>query len=474
MKKFIKSGPLSGGPGIIRSASALALVALLSGCGGGGGGSALSDTGADQLSSGSAEKPSLDYSGGQSEEPTLSFTDSDPSDPVDSDTNTAGGSEGTSDTSTVVESDGDTVVTKPAPNTGGEGTVELPPEFEQWEKDMVTSGKKWGEYISDSSSSDRLNAVYYDGEWIYYQIADYTGDAEPWTSYARAAEKVYRDGYLKSNDYTIPGYWRFPHGLYEDNARGSDTTLDEIASIRDNPSFSNPAWRDYSWKWYHARYSREIAYAIHANLTAEKAGLPRQESRMQAFIKMAENHLDQWRRGDYSNPSIGDTSHDRMKPFMFGLTAHALIDFYEWEKKNGRDPNAYFHDIPGRLAEFAKWMFNEAKNTNGKRMWVPDLGGTGGAWNDNGGTGYGAFRYVDSGTNSELEPAPDLNLLIAPAYAWLYRQTGDMAFRTMADDLFSGGVMLAATHWNGKIFDQNYRWSFKYVEWRKQGDRKWR
>ena len=383
--------------------------------------------------------------------------------------------DGTSDTAAVSDSADETDATAaPEPDPDGQGAVELPPEFEQWERDMITYGKKWGEYISDASSSNRLNAVYYDGQWIYYQIADYTGDAEPWTTYARAAEKVYRDGYLKPNGYKIPGYWRFPHGLYEDNLRGSDSTLEQIAAIRDNPSFSDPAWTDYSWKWYHARYSREIAYAIHSNLTAEKAGLPRQESRMQAYLKMAENHLDQWLRGDYSNPAIGDTSHDRMKPFMFGLTAHALIEFYEWEKENGRDPNAYVHDIPGRLAEFARWMFEEAKNVNGKRMWVPDLGGSGGAWNDNGGTGYGAFRYVDAGSRSELEPAPDLNLLIAPAYAWLYNQTGDMAFRSMADELFSGGVALAATHWNGKIFDQNYRWSFKYVQWRKQGDRKWR
>lgn len=456
MNHFRKTRAFAVRPGFVRGASALALIALLTGCGGGGGGS--SDV---------VDGTSYEQEPNQAVEPATDII---------------------SDGQIVTEPQQDTgsttdgVESEPAPETdaidkvsdsSGEGTVELPPEFAQWEKDMVTYGKKWGEYISDPSSSGRLDAVYYDGQWIYYQIADYTGNAEPWNSYAREAEKIYRDGYLKPNDYNIPGYWRFSHGLYEDHIRGSDTTVDQIASMRDKPSFSNPAWTDYSWKWYHAKYSREIAYAIHANLTAEKAGLPRQEARVQAFLKMAENHLDQWRRGDYTNPYIDEPDQDRLKPFMFGLTAHALIDFYEWELENGRDPNGYLYDIPGKLADFAKWMFEESRNVNGSRLWVPDLGGSGGNWNANGGTGYGAFRYATKGNSSELNPAPDLNLLIAPAYAWLYKETGDSAFRTMSDKIFSGGVMLAATNWNAKIFDQNYRWSFKYVEWRKEGDKKW-
>jgi hypothetical protein len=454
MNHFRKAGAFAGGTGLVRSASALALIALLAGCGGGGGSSAATDTTAGQQPNAAADT-SLTYVSDGSTQTSDSATSNADSGATDSVTDT-------------------TKTTAPAqPDASGNGTVQLPPEFAKWEKDMITYGKKWGDYISNASSSNRLDAVYYDGQWIYYQIADYTGNAEPWNSYARAAEQVYRDGYLKPNNYKVPGYWRFPHGIYEDYKRGSDATVDQIAAVRDNPSFSEPAFTDYSWKWYHAKYSREIAYAIHANLTAEKAGLPRQESRMQAFMKMAENQLDQWRRGDYSYPYINEPDQDRLKPFMFALTAHALIDFYEWEKQNGRDPNAYFNDILGTLSDFAKWMFNEARNVNGQRLWVGDVGGSAGAWNANGGTGYGAFRYADKGNSSELNPAPDLNLLIAPAYAWLYKETGDSAFRTMADKIFSGGVMMASTQWNGKIFDQNYRWSFKYVQWRKDGDKQW-
>jgi len=419
---------------VLRGATALALVAALTACGGGGTGSTLEDS-----------KPSAP------------------------DTTSTGDATYPDDTVYTISDK--------EPNPAGDGTVELPEEFAEWESQMLEWGKHWGEFVADSSNSfsERLNAVYYDAEWIHYQIADYTGQAEPWTSYARAAEKVYRDSYLEKNNYKVPGYWRFPHGLYEDYVRGSDTALAQIEKLRDNPAYSDPIANSYSMNWYHVRFSREVAYAIHAHIAAEKAGADRQESRVQAFLKMAENHLDQWRRNDYTSPSLADTSYDELQPFMFGLTAHALIDFYEWEKKNGRDPSAYFNDIPGTLAEFAKWMAEEATvvsgTATGEPLWVEDIGGTSGSWNVNGGTGYGAFRQRNVG---DPNVSPDLNLLIAPAYAWLYRYTGDEYFRTMSDKLFSSGVMLAATYWNGKIFDQNYRWSFKYVDWRTEGDQMWR
>jgi hypothetical protein len=63
------------------------------------------------------------------------------------------------------------------------------------------------------------------------------------------------------------------------------------------------------------------------------------------------------------------------------------------------------------------------------------------------------------------EAAPDLNLLLAPAYAWMYRQTGDITYRQQGDQIFAGGVrnaMLAEV----KQFSQNYAYSFDYLAWR--------
>jgi hypothetical protein len=63
--------------------------------------------------------------------------------------------------------------------------------------------------------------------------------------------------------------------------------------------------------------------------------------------------------------------------------------------------------------------------------------------------------------------APDLNLLIAPAYAWLYSRTGDTTYRDRGDQIFAGGVKGAWLD-GSKVFNQNYMWSFDYVKWRSE------
>ena len=56
--------------------------------------------------------------------------------------------------------------------------------------------------------------------------------------------------------------------------------------------------------------------------------------------------------------------------------------------------------------------------------------------------------------------------MIAPLYGWLFQQTGDVKYRNIGDQIFTSGVQKAWLD-GGKQFSQNYRWSFKYVEWRK-------
>ena len=68
-----------------------------------------------------------------------------------------------------------------------------------------------------------------------------------------------------------------------------------------------------------------------------------------------------------------------------------------------------------------------------------------------------SFLYVDRPSTEGLpEPAPDLNQLIAPAYAWVYLRTAEPRFRDRADAIFAGGVRNA---WLGgpKQFNQSYR-----------------
>jgi hypothetical protein len=171
---------------------------------------------------------------------------------------------------------------------------------------------------------------------------------------------------------------------------------------------------------------RETAYALDTYLAQMQVGEPA-NPRMGLYADVLLGDLDQmFVRGTYND----------VKPFMVGLAAEALIHY---QQVTG-DPRV----LPA-LEQTADWLWLHA--------WMPS---------------GPAFYYEAPGTAGNPGPAqaaPDLNLLIAPMYAWLYRQTGLVRYRDEGDQAFAGGVTEA---WlgNGKHFSQNYRWSFEYVRWR--------
>jgi hypothetical protein len=79
-----------------------------------------------------------------------------------------------------------------------------------------------------------------------------------------------------------------------------------------------------------------------------------------------------------------------------------------------------------------------------------------------------SLMFVEEKTDGSITrgPAPDLNMMIAPLYGWVFQQTGDVKYRDIGDRLFASGVKRAYLD-GGKQFTQNYRWSFKYLEWRR-------
>jgi hypothetical protein len=120
-----------------------------------------------------------------------------------------------------------------------------------------------------------------------------------------------------------------------------------------------------------------------------------------------------------------------MQPFMVGLLCEALIKYHEQTP----DPR-----IPFVLTLALDQLWNQA--------WVD---------RDE------SFFYISSKPSEG--GAPDLNLLIAPAYAWLYSTTGSSVIRERADRIFNAGVERAYLD-GGKQFSQNYRWSADFVHWR--------
>ena len=276
------------------------------------------------------------------------------------------------------------------------------------------------------------------------------------------------------NNYATSGFWRFTHGLYEDFARGGDTTVSELEWIRDRPAYSTASvlLRQYEEgvvDGHKEERSRAVAYALQANIAAERAGLPRVveegQARIYWMVEFAERHLAQWRRQSFL------AQDGRFAPFMFGLTSLALIEFIEWEEANGRDPNAawptdHWPTIELALADFATWLRFDARvdggDMNGETIWMIQSFPDG---------DYPSFRYQDrTDKNGTPEPAPGLNPLIAPSYAWLYMRTGNAVFRDAADGLFAAAVANKGAMYSGKHFNQHYRSSIQLVEWRRRGD----
>ena len=289
--------------------------------------------------------------------------------------------------------------------------------------------QQWGKFHGEQLLSGRLSydqaldSVYYDGQYVFLRIYKYTNDAR-YLAYASKAGAVYRDQYVIPSRGFVQGFRSFTDGLrldWELNRNPASRTA--VLSIASGGAFTRPA--SALSQTLSADYSREVAYGIENYLDAQALGARRQP-RLPSFVRQAFGHLDQWfgERGRRAT----------LKPFMVGLTARALIKYHD----RTRDARV----LPA-LRRAADVMWRE--------MWVQQSM---------------AFKYADRNSGDEnTNPAPDLNLLIAPMYEWIYRQTGVASYRAQGDAIFLGGVRQAYLG-GGKQFNQNYRWSFEYVNWR--------
>jgi hypothetical protein len=259
------------------------------------------------------------------------------------------------------------------------------------------------------------NVWYYDGTKVYQQIAAYTQNPD-WYRCASYTNNAYKS-WVQSVSGSALGGWRlFPHGLANDYWRTGDASSRNAAiHLATNSAF---AWSGGSAA---CGYSRETAYILNAYVVAAQLGEPRHSM----FDTAADNALRQLQQSFVTNECTF------VVPFMMGLTMEALIHYYEYT----RDPR-----VPPMIEVAADQMWARYWNSNAQ-----------------------AFLYQ----SDQPWTAADLNLLIAPAYAWLWQMTGTQRHLERGDAAFAGGVR-GAWLGAGKAFSQNYRWSFDYVTWRSQ------
>lgn len=361
----------------------------------------------------------------------------------------------------------------PAPEPPPPTANPLGPAIALWQQQMVTAGQQRADYLAalmadPTKGSDALGEVYYDGARVYYQIANYLSD-DKWLAPAKLAVRAYRDLYLVPNGYGTSGFMIFPHGLWMDFDKTGDPASQLAASkLATVPSFSPPYPLDWTAS---ADSSREVAY----NVMAKTLGLQRgvtgiwgydeQVSQCFGHVQQWQNRLDgkpitqlNWPAGStWVNPSTNQTE-DRtgtpmfnsngnpvmeasyVRPFMASLTMEALIT---WA---GDDPTKK-HRVVSVMAPLWEALWDQCFICDSQTFMYTNI-------------------LAPDNTGGQ-DPTLDLNLLICPALAWLYKETRDTKWRDRADKTFIAGVN-NGYYENGKHFDQQFRWSFAYLTWRAQ------
>ena len=303
------------------------------------------------------------------------------------------------------------------------------PSLPAWSGYMITAGTKWAHKYTEAGGDQGGTMFDYDAQRIFYQMADYTGDAG-WKTYAGAqggyAERVYRDEYVLPNNGRVTGYYCYSYGLFDDFWWTGDTVSREAALKLAQMS----AYADYSGG-VDFGLARETAFILEAYMVSENFGVST-GYRLQRAVDYALGHIDQ----QFVSNTAG-----YIKPFMAGLTMESLIRYYSVY----RDPR-----IPPAIKAAADALY--------ERAWIP---------------AQGRFYYVSS-AEGDTTQTQALDLLVAPAYAWLYAMTGDALYQQRADEIFSKSVDAASfpdqIMWMQKTFSQAYRWSFDFVQGRQHPD----
>jgi hypothetical protein len=300
----------------------------------------------------------------------------------------------------------------------------------EWKSNMLSFGKT--HCVPTELATYEGFVWYYDGTRNYYQIADFTKDPK-WLSCARALDAFYQN-YVNTNNGNVQGWRVFPQGLamgYQREGVAADKAAVLALLANGYANFANVA-PVIDWS-----LSREISYGLETHLVAESLGNPRNPN-FQNVAEILFGHFDQW----FLTQNALYT-----QPFMVALAAEAMIDYF-----------AATGDlrVPPLLKLAADQLWTVSWDEKSRSFWY---------YNNNGTPSSPVCM-----SQTDMKPckitSPDLNLLIVPLYGWVYQHSGLRKYRDQGDAMFQAGVSGAYLQ-GGKQFSQNYRWSGKYVEWRK-------
>lgn len=299
------------------------------------------------------------------------------------------------------------------------------PGIEKWEATMKTLAAKWctpGLPVPAMLFGVETQVWYYDGANVYFQVADYTKDSR-WKDCATGLAKQYH-GYVLKSGGAIPAWRAFAHGMRRADKEASHPDYDYAAALA-------ALAENGRWKIQISVVTTEIRETAYYLMTAveyeRKTGI-----RLEAVQRNAELLMGMFDQLFVSNKNA---SH---QIWMDGLAARALIEYHSLTN----DPKALYFV---KLA--ADWIW-----ANGRVAGSPGL----------------MTNAEPVGPNCDWgcqNASADLVQLVAPLYAWCWWKTGDPVYRSRGDELFAQAAA-ANISYSGKVFSQNYTWSFEYVRWR--------
>lgn len=289
--------------------------------------------------------------------------------------------------------------------------------IDAYKANAVKWGRTHGQALALAAGDDALSRTYYDAIRVFQNLGELTG--EDFSAEEAAAIKVYRDVYVLPNNGGVPGYWNFTDGLTQHALRTGDKESKRAVVLLATNGMYAQDWQTPEATAGTIR-SREVAYAMLAMMNAERLGEPRRP-RLKLLFEQAIGHYDQWFVSQTDKALI---------PFMAGLTATALIRYYDQVDKDKR--------ILPALKTGADWLWANA-------------------WRDK---EKGFYNEQPTGGG-----APDLNMLILPLFAWVWKMGGKPKYRlAQAQAIFDGGVSGAWLE-GAKQFNQNYYWGPEALSW---------
>lgn len=297
-----------------------------------------------------------------------------------------------------------------------------------WEDYMVELADHWAPQLLDPNNTLGDSNWYYDIASTYWQIGDYVRRSNAYAEVALASINRYEQYLLTSNPPGCAAVWAvFPRGLRQTYERTQEAhwadTMKLMTSCGWVACAGNP---DPS-------SMRETAYSsdVWRELTYLDAGDPVMLEKSVEFLLGQLNLLFAQETGKGEGMVC--------EPFMFGLAAQSLIDYFDLTEDER---------IPEALIAATRYIWDHGVNEK---------------------TGYVMYDlWTPGGINHDNQIAyTSLNGMMFNAWGFLYAVTGNDLYRQQGDILFEHQFDDGGYSWSPKQFAQCYRRSIDYVtRWR--------